>query len=77
MVMCDICGKGVMHGHNVRHTHSGQWEKRATKTPRVFMPNLHKGKVEIDGVVKRVKACASCLAKYKIKYTPKVLQASV
>ncbi len=71
MTQCDICGKGVMVGHNVRHTHSGQWEKRATKTRRVFLPNVQTGKVMINGVSKRVKACASCLAMYKVKYTPK------
>lgn len=71
MVKCDICDKGVMAGHNVRHTHSGQWMKRASKTRRLFIPNLHKGKVVIDGVVMNVKACASCLAKYKVKWTPK------
>lgn len=61
-----------MYGHNVRHSHSGQWEKRATKTQRVFLPNLHSGRVAIDGVVKNVRACASCLAKYGVKYSPKV-----
>lgn len=72
MTACDICGKGVMYGHNVRHTHSGQWMKRATKTQRVFLPNLHTGKVMIGGIAKRVKACASCLTLYKVKYVPKV-----
>lgn len=72
MVNCEICGKGKMAGHNVRHTHSGQWEKRATKTSRTFMPNLHNGKVLINGVVKSVKACGSCLAQFKVKWTPKI-----
>lgn len=68
MTKCDICGKGVLYGHNVRHTHSGQWMKRATKTRRIFLPNLQSGKVEISGIVKRVKACASCLALHKVPY---------
>lgn len=75
MVSCDICGKGVQYGHNVRHNHSGQWEKRATKTRRLFLPNLHNGKVLIGGVAKNVRACASCLSKYKVKYSPKVVAA--
>lgn len=66
MTACDICAKGVQYGHNVRHTHSGQWMKRATKTRRLFIPNLHKGKVLMDGVVKSVKACASCMAQFKV-----------
>ena len=68
MVVCDICGKGVMIGRLIRHGHSGQWEKRATKNRRIFLPNLHKGKVLIGGVVKNVRACASCLRKYKVSY---------
>jgi len=65
MKVCDICGKGVQYGHNIRHTHTGQWEKRASKTRKIFLPNLQTGKVLINGVLKRVKACASCLAQYK------------
>lgn len=73
MVQCQICGKGVMRGHNVRHTHTGQWMKRASKTPKIFMPNIQKGRVLVDGLVKNVKACASCLAQYKIKYVAKTV----
>jgi large subunit ribosomal protein L28 len=77
MVKCDICGKGVQYGHNIRHTHTGQWEKRASKTRKIFLPNLQKGKVSINGVVKSVRACASCLAKFKIKYAPKAISPAV
>lgn len=66
MTVCDICSKGVQYGHNVRHTHSGQWMKRATKTRKIFLPNLHKGKVLIGGVVKSVKACASCMSQFRV-----------
>lgn len=72
MTACDICGKGTMIGHMIRHNHSGQWEKRASKTRKVFMPNLHSGKVLINGVVKNVHACASCLSQYKAPYGPMI-----
>ncbi|OGG07169.1 hypothetical protein A2872_04030 [Candidatus Gottesmanbacteria bacterium RIFCSPHIGHO2_01_FULL_42_12] len=65
MTSCEICGKGKMVGHNIRHKHSGLWEKRASKTLRIFKPNLHKGKVLMNGAVMSVKACASCIAKFK------------
>lgn len=67
MTACDICGKGVQYGHNIRHNHSGQWEKRASKTRRLFLPNIHSGKVTLNGVVKRVRACASCMAQFKYR----------
>lgn len=66
MVVCQICGKGVQYGHLIRHGHSGQWEKRASKNRRVFLPNLHSGRVLVGGAVRNVRACASCLAKYKV-----------
>ncbi len=66
MVSCQVCGKGVQYGHLIRHSHSGQWMKRATKNRKIFLPNLHKGKVLLNGVVKNVRACASCMAKYHV-----------
>lgn len=77
MVACDVCGKGVQYGHHIRHGHSGQWEKRASKHRRIFLPNLHSGKVLINGMIKNVKACASCLAKYRVKYEPGVATVEV
>jgi large subunit ribosomal protein L28 len=65
MRTCDLCGKGSQRGRNIRHAHTGQWEKRASKTRRIFKPNIHKGKVLIDGVARTVRACASCLARHK------------
>lgn len=77
MVICDVCGKGVIHGNLIRHSHSGQWEKRATKNPRVFLPNLHKGKILLNGILKSVKACASCLSKHKAPYVLKIKKIAV
>lgn len=73
MLSCSICGKGSQFGHLVRHNHTGQWMKRATKHQKLFKPNIHNGKVLVDGVAKRVRACASCLSLYKIAYVPKVV----
>ena len=42
MARCAICGKGTMHGRNIRHKHAGRWERRAPKTNRVFRANIHK-----------------------------------
>lgn len=67
MTQCDICKKGVQYGHNIRHNHTGQWEKRATRTQKIFLPNLHSGKVVLNGVVKRVRACASCLTQFRYR----------
>lgn len=46
---CDLCGKGVMYGHNVSHAKN--------RTPRLFRPNLH--------TYKGLKYCTKCLRKVK------------
>jgi len=58
---CQNCGKGIMYGHNVSHS------KRRTR--RIFKPNLHKVKILVGGISKRMKLCAKCLRLLKGKST--------
>lgn len=51
--ICDICGKGVMSGNRVSHSHH--------LSRRKWKPNLHKVTAIIDGKKKRVKVCTKCL----------------
>jgi large subunit ribosomal protein L28 len=50
---CDLCGKGPQFGHNVSHS------KR--RTNRMWMPNIQKATVVVDGVPKQLNVCAKCL----------------
>lgn len=50
---CDNCGKGIMYGHNVSHAKN--------RTKRIFKPNLHKVRIAVDGIAKRMKLCTKCL----------------
>lgn len=66
---CQICGKGVMFGHNVSHAKN--------RTRRVFRPNLRQAKLQLNGEVKRISLCMKCFKKAKkegrfIKPTPKI-----
>jgi len=54
---CQNCGKGIMYGHNVSHS------KRRTR--RIFKPNLHRAKVTVNGITRRMKLCTKCLRKFK------------
>ncbi|MFH1187013.1 MAG: 50S ribosomal protein L28 [Candidatus Levyibacteriota bacterium] len=54
---CGNCGKGIMYGHNVSHS------KRRTK--RTFKPNLHKTRVVLNGMSKKIKLCTKCLRMVK------------
>ena len=57
--VCDICGKRSLTGNHRSHS------MNASK--RKFYPNLQTVKADIEGEVKRVKVCASCLRSNKIK----------
>ncbi len=50
-----------MYGHNVSHS------KRRTR--RIFKPNLHTSRVEVNGLMKRMKLCAKCMRLLKGKST--------
>ncbi|MBN1327060.1 MAG: 50S ribosomal protein L28 [Candidatus Cloacimonetes bacterium] len=57
--VCDVCGKKSLVGNNRSHA--------LNATKRKFFPNLHEMKAEIDGKVKKVKVCSSCLRANKVK----------
>jgi large subunit ribosomal protein L28 len=57
--ICEICGKKTSTGNNVSHSHK--------KTKRVFKPNIQKAKVEINGKIKTINICTSCLKSNKVK----------
>ena len=57
--VCDICGKRPMVGNHRSHA--------LNATKRKFFPNLVSMKAEIDGKVKKVKVCTSCLKGNKVK----------
>lgn len=58
--VCDVCGKTAVYGRQGRHhkgVAGGKWKKRAPKTLKVFLPNLHYAK--INGL--RMRLCTKCL----------------
>ena len=50
---CEVCGKGVMFGHNVSHAHN--------TTNRRWLPNLQKVRVVEKGVIRRRTVCTRCI----------------
>ncbi len=57
--VCEICGKKPIYGHNVSHSHK--------MTNRRWLPNLQKIKVVINGEVKRMRVCTSCIRSGRVK----------
>ena len=51
--VCEVCGKGMMSGNNVSHSH--------VKTKRKWKPNIQRVRALVEGEVKRVNVCTRCL----------------
>ena len=58
---CDICDKRTAFGRSIQFQHGGQWERRAPKTNRPFMPNIQSKRMFLDGKWQRVNVCTRCL----------------
>lgn len=58
---CELCGKATTFGRNIRHQHSGRWQRKAPRTPRFYKPNLHTQVVHRDGKSTRMRLCTRCL----------------
>ncbi len=61
MARCDVCAKTTAYGRNIRHKHSGRWERKAPRTNRTFEPNVQNRTFRIDGIPVRLKVCTRCL----------------
>ena len=59
MAKCDLCGKGVVFGHNVSHSNR--------KTNRTWKPNIRRVKAIVNGSAKTVHVCSRCLRSGKIE----------
>lgn len=57
--VCAVCGKGVIVGMNISHSH--------IRTKRTWMPNLQRVKAIIDGSPRRVLVCTRCLRSGKVQ----------
>lgn len=58
---CEICGKGTTFGRNIRHQHSGRWQRKAPRTNRVFRANVQEKTLTINGQTRRFHICTRCL----------------
>jgi large subunit ribosomal protein L28 len=58
---CDVCDKHLVFGRNIRHKHSGNWERKAPRTSRTFAPNVQKRRMFVNGAWKRINVCTRCM----------------
>lgn len=68
---CFVCGKSPMVTLSVKRAGSklrnGKRRYIKSKTKRRQIPNLQKIKMNIDGTIKRVRVCVSCISASKAK----------
>jgi len=63
---CFACDKGPVTGRNIvrkglAKAKGGTGQKIVRATKRLFLPNLHKARILIDGHPKQVYICTKCL----------------
>ena len=59
MAKCDVCGKGMVFGNTISHSHR--------KTNRTWKPNIRRVKAIVNGTPKTVYVCSRCLRSGKIE----------
>lgn len=57
MAKCEICGKGVVFGIKMSHSHR--------RTNRSWKPNIRTVKATVNGTPKTMKICSRCLRSIK------------
>ncbi len=71
MKICRICGKKPISGNSIARRGLPKWKggiglKTTGVTKRRFLPNLQTVKANLNGTVKRIKVCTSCIQAGKV-----------
>ncbi|ABB15177.1 MULTISPECIES: 50S ribosomal protein L28 [Carboxydothermus] len=57
--VCEICGKGVVYGHQISHSN--------IHTKRKWLPNLQRVRAVVNGTRRRITVCTTCLKSGKVQ----------
>lgn len=61
--VCDICGRGPTFGHHVSHANN--------KRNRRWYPNLQPVRALVNGEVKRLRVCTTCIRSNRVVKAPR------
>ena len=50
-----------MFGRNIRHQHTGRWERKAPRTNRLFKANVQIKTLTVGNVTRRFHVCTRCI----------------
>ncbi|MDQ0285858.1 large subunit ribosomal protein L28 [Desulfofundulus luciae] len=56
---CTVCGKGVVVGMQISHSH--------IRTKRTWQPNLQRVRALVNGTPRRILVCTRCLRSGKVQ----------
>jgi large subunit ribosomal protein L28 len=60
--VCELCGKHPSFGHKVSRLGKGAIKRRVRRrAPRRFDPNIQRVRAVVDGTVRRLDVCTSCI----------------
>ncbi len=59
MAKCEVCGKGVVFGNQVSHSHR--------RSNRPYKPNVKRVKAVVNGTPKHIYVCTRCLRSGKVQ----------
>jgi len=74
---CEICEKGPVSGRTYTYRgkakkDGGVGKKVVRNSLRRFLPNLQSARVMVEGRVKKIQVCTTCIKKGKITRVPRV-----
>jgi len=58
---CELCGKHTTFGRNIRHQHTGRWERKAPRTNRMFKANVQVKTLTVGTETRRFHVCTRCI----------------
>jgi large subunit ribosomal protein L28 len=66
--VCELCGKHPSFGRKVRRLGKGALKRRVkSRTSRRFNPNIQRVRAVVDGRVRRIDVCTSCIRTGRVR----------
>ncbi len=66
--VCELCGKHPSFGHKVRRLGRGALKRRVkSRSSRRFNPNIQRVRAVVDGHVRRIDVCTSCIRAGRVR----------
>ena len=70
--VCELCGKHPSFGNNVSRLGKNAIKRRVkAKTKRRFNPNIQRVRAVVNGSVRRLDVCTSCIKAGRIQKAPR------